>query len=520
MPHWIEKIKSSIGEITGLVSLLVGYGMAIRGMSPTPWPQTTAVLVVIVSTAFLCRQWWFRITRQSGLLLLKPESNQLPWLGQLIDPFRSRGHRSYSLPLTRRRIEGVLLSGLILGTLTFPATKIQAIQTEINPAASDVTFKDCQGDGSPGALLIVVAEFYEIDTPLNFEVRLYEQLASRVKWLGRIRVCRSEKVIKDQPEAIEFGGKEKAAIVIWGRSDPALYEVNIEIPKWDLPDYEWRSFPTPEAQTSTFQASEPLRTSFFVEYILSQILYLRGDTSGARELLAVALASEQIEKLRNNPENKEDISEAYFLLGYYHDSPASPEPDLDLAIEYYSQALEINENLYSARLNRGKAYQRNKQYDMAVQDFKTAASLIQDSNPRLASAALMNAFAVYADTDPSLAEDSFTQAVALDPLIAYRQRGANRMFTQPRLAIEDLSSALALDTSDPFIYHFLGQAQLMNGQPEDATRTYQQAISAAHWKKGDRDSMIVDLNDLGKNHPSLGKVVPTIIELLRAAGVP
>ena len=251
-------------------------------------------------------------------------------------------------------------------------------------------------------------------------------------------------------------------------------------------------------------------------------MYLRGDTKAGRELLANTLSSEQINELKKNPENKEDISEAYFLLGYFYDTSVSLEPDLNLAIEYYSKTLDIDDTYYSAYLNRGKAYQNNKQYEQAVEDYKTAASLTKNSRPDLASAALINAAWIYADTDSTLANDFFAQAITLDPVKGYTQRGLARLFTWKRSdqAIEDFSEALTLDKSDPYLYHFLGEAQLINDQPEDAIQTYQKEISAAEWEPDDRDSIIDDLRTLAQSYPNTDQTVMRIIQILKSANLP
>src|SRR5215216_6014087 len=100
MFQWTQRIKGHIQEIVSLVGLITGYGMAVTGQSPTPWPQTTAVAIVIVSTLFLWAQWWPRISRQSNLLLLGSTATQISWLESLFDPFRTSSRHSYALPLT------------------------------------------------------------------------------------------------------------------------------------------------------------------------------------------------------------------------------------------------------------------------------------------------------------------------------------------------------------------------------------------------------------------------------------
>lgn len=522
MSQWHELVKNHITEVTTTVTILIGFAIGITGVSPTSLPQTTSMLLVIVSAIILLGKWWPRISKQAELLLIKPAGTPLSWLERSIDPFRTASRLSYRLPLRNRYVEGVLFLITILGTTAFSVFRVPAAIREVFPSASPAAMMACKGDGSSKSMLIVVADFHEQTTSLNFEDHIYQLLASRSQWMGRIRVCRAEKIIEDQNQAIELGENAKAAVVIWGRSDEALYEVNIEVAEWDMPEYEWRPFPTSEARTAAFQTSEPFRTGFLTEYILSDLMYMRGDTSGARDLLSKALSPEEVEKLKDNPENDEDLAEAYFLLGYYYDFSASSDPDLDLAIEYYSQALNIDDSLYSAHLNRGKAYQRNQQNELALEDYKTAASLTRDSRPDLAAAALDNAAWLTAETDPILANGFFEQAIALDPLKGYTQRGLARLFTwnQPDQASDDFSKALEFEETDPYLYHFLGEAQLINNRPDEATQTYKKAIAIAEWEPGDRDAMIDGLRILVEKYPNLNQVVMQIISMLESADLP
>jgi tetratricopeptide (TPR) repeat protein len=519
MFQWVQRIKGHIQEIISLVGLIIGYSMAVTGQSPSPWPQTTAVVIVIVSTLFLWGQWWPRISRQSSLLLLGSAAAQISWLESLIDPFRASSLHSYSLPLNHRRLEGGILSVLTLGALALSFNRLAAVAVEIFPSTLPIPMT-CVGDGSSQALRIVIAEFNKVGNSPLLEDRLYDQLSNHSKWMGGVHVCRIDQVIRNQDEAVELGKRAIAALVVWGRSDPALYEVNIEIAEWDLPDVELRRFPTAEAMTPEFQLREPLRTSFLAEFILSELLYARGDTLAARELLNAALRSAVDEGLDQAAENLDDLAIGYFLLGYLYDEFTSSSPDLDLAVEHYTDALDLDDTLYSAYINRGKAYENNGQPELAIADYEIGASLAADYEPSLAAAALINLAWLYVASDQSLAEDYFAQAILLDPKEGYTQRGLARLSTwQQALAIEDFSKALALDNADPYLYHFLGQAQLINNQPEDAIKTYEKAITAANWQPGDRDNLVIDLRTLEKD-PKLIQAVTFIIDKLESAELP
>jgi tetratricopeptide (TPR) repeat protein len=520
MFHWIQRIKDHVQEIISLVGLITGFGMAVTGKSPAPWPQTTAVLIIIVSTLFLWGQWWPRISRQSSLLLLDTANIQISWLKSLFDPFRRSSRRSYALSLTHRRVEGAILLGLTLGALVLSSFRLSAVAVEVFPSTLPIPMT-CVGDGSPQALRIVIAEFNKVGSSPLLEDRLFDLLTEHSKWMGRVHVCRTDTVIKNQSEAIKLGKEAQAAIVVWGRSDPALYEVNLEVAEWDLRNVNFRSFPTPEAMTPEFQLREPLQTSFLAEFILSDLFFLHGETIAARELLEAALRSAHDEGLDQEPENEENFAVAYFQLGYFYDESTSSSPDLNLAIENYSRSIAIDDTFYGAYLSRGQAYQRNGQAGLAIADYETCASLAKESKPSLAAAALTNLAWVYVESDRPLAEDYFAQAIVLDPVRGYAQRGLARSgnWQQTTLAINDFKKALAIDDTQPRLYDFLGRALLLDNQPEEAIRTYQKAIEVAHWQPGDKDTLIDNLHAMGED-PTPNHAVATIINSLESANLP
>jgi len=512
LSQWLELIKNHFTEVTTTVTMLAGILIGVTGISSLP--QTTSLLLVIVSTILVPGKWWPRITQQVELLLIKPITQPLNWWQRLIDPFKATSRLSYKLPLRNRRLEGLILLLIFLGTTAFSVSRTPGVKNEVFPSASPGNMTTCRGDGSHQALLVVVTEFDEQTTSLNFEDNIYRTLSSQSQWLGKIRVCKSEKIIADQPEAISFGEKAKAAVVIWGRSDEALYEVNIEVADWDMPDYEWRPFPTTDAKSPEFQINEPAKTRFLTEFVLSHVLYLRGDTEGALEFLSNALLPEKVRELKQHPDNDKDLANAFFLLGYLY------EPDFNSAILNYSEALALDPELYPAYINRGKAYQEIGQSELAEQDYVKAVSLTKDTEPDIAAIALINLGWLKVGEDQTTAEDYFARAIILAPIKGYSQRGLARLFRwgQTESAITDFSEAVKLEPTDPYLYHFLGEAQLINNQPEEAIQTYEKAISAARWEPDDRDVMVDELRTLAEGLPPESKAaVEKIIETLLTA---
>lgn len=512
LSQWLDLIKNHITEATTTVTMLAGVLIGVTGVSSLP--QTTSLLLVVVSTILLPGKWWPHITQQADLLLIKPTSQPLNFWQRLMDPFQATARKSYKLPLHNRRLEGLLLLIIFLGTSAFSLSRAPGVKAEIFPSSWPGEITACNGDGSRQALLIVVADFDEQATSLNLEDNIFRQLSSESQWLGRIRVCKTSAIITNQPEAIELGKDAKAAIVIWGQSDEALYEVNIEVAEWDMPDYEWRPFPTTDAKSPEFQMNEPAKTSFLAEFALSHVLYLRGDTDGALEFLSNALLSENVDEIKQNPGNLKDLANAFFLLGYLS------EPDFDSAVKYYSEAKSLDPEIYPAYINLGIAYQEIGQIQLAMEIYEEVVYLTKDKEPDTAAIALINLAWLKAGEDQTAAEEYFSRAINLAPAKGYSQRGLARLFrwNQTEAAIADFSEAVKLESTDPYLYHFLGKAQLINNQPDDAIQTYEKAISVARWEPDDRDTMIDELRLLAKGvSPESEAAIEKIIEELLTA---
>ncbi|NOR87790.1 MAG: tetratricopeptide repeat protein [Bacteroidales bacterium] len=90
--------------------------------------------------------------------------------------------------------------------------------------------------------------------------------------------------------------------------------------------------------------------------------------------LANVLYLNALEKVERNRENEPNI-----IIGEMEDQPKKKIeymiPDLDLAINYYNQALQIYPELGFLYYNRGNLYNKMQNYMMAIEDYDKAISL-------------------------------------------------------------------------------------------------------------------------------------------------
>jgi tetratricopeptide (TPR) repeat protein len=520
-PNLMKQIGNLLGEVSGFVVAIVAYLMAVTGQSPGPLPQTTAVFTVVVTTLALWAWRWSQITRQKpapeGKVLVTgkvPDKPQLRSLGdRLLDPFRSSGARSYALSLTRRRVEAAGLALLTLATATWTGFAMPDLVSELaGPTPSPSLPMTCLGSKESTALQAVIPTFNRAEgaPDLQLAERLFDQLSEYI--VGDVAVCRVAQVVSNRGEALDLGRQTTAAIVIWGRIDVAVFEVNLKVADWDLPDRTLPPLPSEEAADSTFQIREPLHIRFLTEFTLSQILYLDNRPEEAREMLERALVTARQEGL--DEENPKDLAEAYFFLGFLFDTRISPNPDLERAIEAYSQAAELDPTFYRTFLNRGFAYAALGETDQAVADYTV---LIEAESP-LAGPAYVNR----AQLQPThkLAESDFEAAIQLIPLEGLVSRGRFRLWkwNDPPGAIEDFQQALRLTSEDPYLYHDLGQAQLIANRFDAAIQTYSDAIT--YMTPEDRDIIVEELGWLAEDNPHLKEPVAAIIAKLQATPPP
>jgi len=520
----IGKLKTYLGEITGLVTIIIGFGMILANQAPGPWPKTTAVLVVLLSIGFLWGQWWPQIHRKSIILIVNPGKQH--WLDGIFDLVRKPSRQSYALPLWQRRLQCAALFSLTIAAIVLVYPLFGGMIYEINPPDLPEVLESCEGDESVNSLRIIVAEFNELGNIL-IEDRIVDQLLDQTPWGSGVLVCKVNDVVKNRIEARQLGESNQAAIVVWGRSDEAIYEIHLEIAQWELPDHRIPTYPTPEASAPSFQMREPILVSFIVEYTLSQLLYVNGDTLNARNRLENAVKRVQSEGLIANSEYTKNFKDAYFMLGYFYDEETSDGFNTDKAIDYYSLAITVDNDFYPAYINRAIVYDSKGQIDLALADYNFVAERAQQTDPESAATAFINIamIYVYSQPDRDRAESYFAEAQKLSPLEAAVEHGIASLYSwnNPEQAVEDFSTALALKPDDPYIYNHLGKAQLLSGQFDAAVGTYRMAIESANWQEGDVAELIRQLKSLASevpDDPELQQVIGQIIRALRDAELP
>lgn len=514
------KLKTYLGEIVSLTSMVIGFGMILANQAPGPWPRTTSVLVVLLSIGFLWGYWWPNIQRKSTLLLINPQKEH--WLDGFLDLVRQPAKHAYQLSLWKRRLQSIVLFGLTAtaGILIYPI--FSGVLYEINPPDIPEWTRECDGDKSLDSLRIVVAEFNEIGDSFLFEDRIVDQLLDQSTWGSGVLVCKVDDTVTNRIEARQLGESKQAAIVVWGRADPALYEVHLEIAQWKLSDHRIPTYPTPQASAPTFQMREPVLVSFVVEYTLSQLLYVRGDTLNARIQLENAIDVMQQGGLTDSPEYKKNFMDAYFMLGYFYDEESPNGEKASEAIKYYSQAIDIDNDFYPAYINRAFLYNRTNQLDLALADYNIVIEHAQQIDPEVAAKAYINLAWIYVDSDRDRSESLFAEAGKLNEVDALVEHGIASLnyWKEPERAVIDFSTALTLNPDDPYIYNHLGKAELIQGQFDEARSIYQQALESAVWEEGVANDIISNLESLAADDPNLKPVVKQITHMLKAAKLP
>ena len=165
------------------------------------------------------------------------------------------------------------------------------------------------------------------------------------------------------------------------------------------------------------------------------------------------------------------------------------EGRLDLAIQYYDKAIELNPSGTDAYNNRGNAYRARGQAGLSIKDFSKAVEL----NPREANA-YYNRGLAYADQGRfDLAIQDYSKAIELGDKNgeAYNNRGAAYAnIGRQDLAIEDYLKALELNPGNAAAYNNLGAAYVDKGRLDLAIRNCSKAIeidpgfAAAYYNRG------------------------------------
>jgi tetratricopeptide (TPR) repeat protein len=140
------------------------------------------------------------------------------------------------------------------------------------------------------------------------------------------------------------------------------------------------------------------------------------------------------------------------------------------AVAAYDTLLTINPRSEPALLNRGVAKMRMRRPDDAIEDYRAALSL----NPRYQLAWFNIARAYILRKDWGSADSALSQAIAIDPRYAqaYVRRATLRdeHLNRWQDAIDDYSSAIAIDTMNATYYYERAVTSYNHGLVQDAER--------------------------------------------------
>ena len=179
---------------------------------------------------------------------------------------------------------------------------------------------------------------------------------------------------------------------------------------------------------------------------------------------------------------------------------------LDMAIEAYSQCIDLNPSHAIAYSNRGAVYGTKGETELAIENFSKAIKL--NSSDAVSYNNRGVAYREKGDVDLAIEDHDKAIKLNLDYAKAYMSRGvAYREKGDVDLAIEDLNKAIQLDPNDALVYYNRGNVYRDKGAPDTAIADYTKAIELnlkfveaynvrgiTYRRKGDVDLAIKDFN--------------------------
>ncbi len=229
-----------------------------------------------------------------------------------------------------------------------------------------------------GETLVVVTHFANYASSqvgYNVAGRLTEALQREVDHthLKNIRVAIWPEVVGERDLALKTGQTISATLVVYGEYDVGRVVVKMAHPanqNFFIDPAVQRYVADLQDLSATINSDLPQQMRSLALLALGQIYLRQGDTDQARLLLAQA---------RNNLQDDSTVDEKtwglvnfYLGIAYQHSNP----PDLDGAIDAYSEAIGAWPLMVSSRLNRGAAYEARKQSGDLQQALKDAEAVV------------------------------------------------------------------------------------------------------------------------------------------------
>jgi tetratricopeptide (TPR) repeat protein len=183
-------------------------------------------------------------------------------------------------------------------------------------------------------------------------------------------------------------------------------------------------------------------------------------------------------------ETKDEQTAELINLAVSYQTGVGAEQDLDIALEYYEDALKFDPELFPALLNSGQIYYQQERFKKAIKRFKQAAAGARESGAKAASLearALSGLGSCYQKTDKiKTAEKWFRAAIRKDPqLVEAHYNLVNLLVSGER--VKDAQKALAIAqrlAPDTKYGIFEGRLKAKQGQEETKAVSGKVAIVA------------------------------------------
>jgi tetratricopeptide (TPR) repeat protein len=363
---------------------------------------------------------------------------------------------------------------------------------------------------STGETLLLVAPFANYtggSQGYNVAGRVQEALAREIDAgrLSGVRAARWPQEIRDQASAAAALARSGAALAIWGEYDSGRVLAHLsrrDIAAGTQENRVEKLLPSLSDLSATINTELPEEVRSVALLSLAQLFTDREDYGRARATLGQVLA--------RPPADPPASASAYFLLGYVDQKGQSP--DLDGAIEAYSQALEAQPGMTSANYNRGLAYLRRGRagdYARAVDDLSLAAAAMPED-----AGLLTNRGAAYLRLATQPVEETGLQpaqavqraiqdldrAIALDPALvqAYFNRGLAYVRQNDKGRwLPDFEHVLSLEPDHAGAHNALCWALALERAPETALPYCERAV-ALDASGASRDSRAVVYAEMGR----------------------
>jgi tetratricopeptide (TPR) repeat protein/transcriptional regulator with XRE-family HTH domain len=362
-----------------------------------------------------------------------------------------------------------------------------------------------------GETLLLVAPFVNYtggSQGYNVAGRVQEALAREIDAgrLSGVRAARWPQEIRDQASAEAALARSAGALAVWGEYDSGRVLAHLSRRSAGAGTEENRVeklLPSPADLPATINTALPEEIRSVALLSLAQMFTDRQSYDRARAILGQVIA--------RPPADPQAAAGAYFLMGYV-DQMGQP-PDLNGAIEAYSQALAVQPGLASANYNRGLAYLRRgrpEDYAHAVDDFSQAAAAMPEdaalfTNRGAAYLHLASQPAKEAALQPvqatARAIEDFDRAIALDPGLvqAYFNRGLAYVRQDDRERwLPDLERVLSLEGDHAGAANALCWAFALEQAPEAALSYCERAV-ALDPTGASRDSRAIVYGELGRH---------------------